>query len=179
MPDTESSQASSLSERVYRALLVAYPKELRRAYGLQMTQVFKVRKYLSSAVPEGALLRHLEQFPSVKNGLSRSEAQALRAISRGKNMLREAFIASPEEQEGPIFLGDAVFALYLELLSRGSRPLVLLEGGGRISVTQVSVDTAEFWNSRAVVTGIGHEFLEGREDRIEINGIERWLEGVH
>src|SRR5919107_1107946 len=53
MPDTESSQASSLSERVYRALLVAYPKELRRAYGLQMTQVFKGGKYLSSAVPGG------------------------------------------------------------------------------------------------------------------------------
>ena len=51
MPDTEPSQASSLSERVYRALLVACPKEFRRAYGLQVTQVFKVGKYLSSAVP--------------------------------------------------------------------------------------------------------------------------------
>ena len=52
---------------------------------------------------------------------------------------------------------------------------MLLEGGGRISVPQVSVDTSEFWNSRTVVTGIGHEVLEGREDWIEINGIERWL----
>jgi hypothetical protein len=31
----------SISERVYEALLVAYPKEFRRAYGSEMAQVFK------------------------------------------------------------------------------------------------------------------------------------------
>jgi hypothetical protein len=41
MPDTGPSQAPSVSERVYKALLVAYPKEFRRAYGLHMAQVFK------------------------------------------------------------------------------------------------------------------------------------------
>jgi hypothetical protein len=41
MPDTGLSQVPSVSERVYKALLVAYPKEFRRAYGLHMAQVFK------------------------------------------------------------------------------------------------------------------------------------------
>jgi hypothetical protein len=33
--------ASRVSERVYRALLVAYPREFRREYGAQMLQVFR------------------------------------------------------------------------------------------------------------------------------------------
>jgi hypothetical protein len=33
--------ASRVSERVYRALLVAYPREFRREYGSQMRQVFR------------------------------------------------------------------------------------------------------------------------------------------
>jgi hypothetical protein len=41
MPDTGPSRVPSVSERVYKALLVAYPKEFRRAYGLQLAQVFK------------------------------------------------------------------------------------------------------------------------------------------
>jgi hypothetical protein len=41
MPDTGSSRVPSVSERVYKALLVAYPKEFRRAYALHMTQAFE------------------------------------------------------------------------------------------------------------------------------------------
>jgi hypothetical protein len=41
MPDTGSSRVPSVSEHVYKALLVAYPKEFRRAYVLHMTQAFE------------------------------------------------------------------------------------------------------------------------------------------
>jgi hypothetical protein len=73
----------------------------------------------TSALPflGNALLRHLQQFPSVENGLSRSEAQALEAISGGKRVLREAYVASHQQREEPVFLGDTVFAWYLEGLS--------------------------------------------------------------
>jgi hypothetical protein len=75
----------------------------------------------TSALPflEDALVRHLEQFPLVKNGLFRSEAQTLRVISSGRSMLREAFLASHQEQEDRIFLGDSIFALYLEGFESG------------------------------------------------------------
>lgn len=41
MPDTEPNRVRSISERVYEALLVAYPKEFRSKYGPQMAQVFR------------------------------------------------------------------------------------------------------------------------------------------
>lgn len=37
----EPSRILSISERVYGALLVAYPKEFRNEYGPQMAQVFE------------------------------------------------------------------------------------------------------------------------------------------
>ncbi len=40
MSERRSDQTPSISERVYRVLLVTYPKEFRRAYGPQMVQVF-------------------------------------------------------------------------------------------------------------------------------------------
>lgn len=41
MPGIRSDRVLSISKRLYEALLVAYPKELRRAYGPQMVQVFE------------------------------------------------------------------------------------------------------------------------------------------
>ncbi len=38
---SERGRSLRFSERVYRALLVAYPKEYRQEYGRQMAQVFK------------------------------------------------------------------------------------------------------------------------------------------
>jgi hypothetical protein len=63
-----------------------------------------------------ALRRHLEQFPSTANGLSRSEEQALEAIAGGSNTPGEAF-AVYQEREEPVFLSDTVFASYLRDLS--------------------------------------------------------------
>ena len=126
-----------------------------------------------------ALLRHLEQFPSTENGLSRSERQALEAISEGRNVLREAYVASHQGSEEPIFLGDIVFASYLEDLSGAQEPLVLFEDGGKILAPPPGEDAEGFWNRKAVVTGTGQEVLAGDEDRVGLNGIDRWLGGVH
>ena len=127
----------------------------------------------------GALHRHLEQFPATQNGLSRSEAQALAAITSGRSSIREAYIASHHEMEERIFLGDTVFAWYLERLSQGPNPLVLLEDGGAITTPREPGAHASFWNSRVVLTGLGQAVLDGGRDWIAINGIDRWLGGVH
>ena len=121
-----------------------------------------------------ALRRHLEQFPSTANGLSRSEEQALEAIAGGSNTPEEAFVAHQEREE-PVFLSDALFASYLKDLSDAREPLVLLEGGERI------IDPARegLWIQEIVLTGKGREVLRGDEDRVRLNGIERWLGGVH
>ncbi len=135
----------------------------------------------TSALPflGDALLRHLQEFPSVKNGLSRSEAQALEEIQAGRRPLREVYVASHQEREDPVFLGDSVFAWYLERLSDVCEPLVLFEGGGGLRAPRTPDDEPGFWESRAEITDSGSAVLKGRKDHIERNGIDHWLGGVH
>jgi hypothetical protein len=57
----------------------------------------------------GALRRHLEEFPSARNGLSRTEETALRiAVERGPLDQGRLFVAVQAEEERP-FLGDTSF----------------------------------------------------------------------
>ena len=118
-----------------------------------------------------ALRRHLEQFPSTANGLSRSEEQALEAIAGGGNTPAEAF-AVYQEREEPVFLSDAVFASYLRDLSEAGEPLVRFGGGG--------TRTGDFsWNREIMLTPKGREVLRGDKDRVRLVRIDRWLGGVH
>lgn len=126
-----------------------------------------------------ALLRFLQQYPSVKNGLSLSEENALDAIGKGRSILHEAFVASHHEREEHIFLGDAVFAVYLERLSRVERPLVLFEDGRVIVAPRHQAEEPGFWDRRAVLTDAGRAVLLGKMDMVRLNGVRRWLGGVY
>jgi hypothetical protein len=124
---------------------------------------------------KSALQRHLQEFPSVRNGLSRSEAQALQAFSAGAEKPRQAFL-EVSEKEAARFLGDIVFASYLERLSQGPHPLLVFEDGSPISTPRGSPG---FWSRSMRLTGDGHAVLEGKADLVRINGIRRWLGGAH
>ncbi|HKP73996.1 MAG TPA: hypothetical protein VJT67_00575 [Longimicrobiaceae bacterium] len=115
----------------------------------------------TAALPflRAALARHLEQYPSARNGLSRSEQQALEAIDAGARSVRDAFFAHQQREE-PVWLGDWTFSDYLAGLAGGARPLVTLNGAVEL-------------------TDDGRAVLAGREDRVRLNGIDRWLGGVH
>ena len=126
-----------------------------------------------------ALLRHLEQFPSAEDGLSRSERRTMEAVLDGKDVLREAYVASHQEREEPIFLGDTVFASYVEDLSAVEEPLMVFEGGGTIRAPGVGEDDRRFWEERVALTEKGRGVLGGGEDHIRLNGIDRWLGGAH
>lgn len=124
----------------------------------------------TSALPflAAALTRHLEQFPSVRNGLSRSEQQALEAVAAGAATVRDAYFASHQQREDPIWLGDSSFCDYLDALASGDHPLIALEG-----------DAANLLERRVALTDAGRAVLEGHADRIALNGIDRWLGGLH
>ena len=134
----------------------------------------------TSALPflQGALIRHLEQSPSVQTGLSHSETQLLDAIVHGKRILREAFVSSQDREER-LFLGDSVFAAYLENLSATGEPLVLYSDGTRIVAPRDPASLNGFWDSEAMVTQTGRAVLEGNRDRLGLYPIDRWLGGVH
>lgn len=119
----------------------------------------------------GALVRHLEQFPSTRNGLSRSEQQALEAIAAGAATVRDAYMASHQRREDPIWLGDATFATYVDDLARGSAPLVALG--------DEAADGDPSLARTVALTDAGRRVLDGGDDRVRLNGIDRWLGGVH
>jgi hypothetical protein len=129
-------------------------------------------RFLSSA-----LTRHLEEFPSSENGLSRSEREALTAIEGGHSTPVAAFLEVAKHQPS-IFLGDIVFYWYLERLSDGDTPLVTWKDGSRVIAPRGREDSREFVTGELKVTDLGREILAGKEDWQRINRNSRWLGGV-
>jgi len=107
-----------------------------------------------------ALRRHLQQFPAVENGLSRTERQILEALENRQLSFRALFAADREREER-IFMGDTSLMRYVDGLCSCRSPLIREEGG-------------EYW-----ITDTGREVLAGRADQVRLNGINRWLGGVH
>jgi hypothetical protein len=123
----------------------------------------------TSALPflADALHRHLEEFPALRGGLSRTERQALAALAAaGGSLSFEELFRAAQDMEERRFLGDTSFLRRLQELSDDPRRLVRLErepGAGL----------------RIILTATGQDVLDGRDDWVRIHGIERWLGGVH
>lgn len=115
----------------------------------------------------GALRRHLEEFPSVASGLSRTEHQALRGVAAGHATFDELFRAV-QKMEERVFMGDSSFLRNLRELAAGSRPLLRLEPAPQGLHAQ-----------RISLTTTGRDVLEGRDDWVHVHGIDRWVGGVH
>lgn len=122
----------------------------------------------TSALPflADALQRHLEEFPWTRDGLSRTERQALLGIDAGFDTVEPLFRAVQALERRP-YQGDGSFLHCLRGLASPPMPLIRLEGGGALR------------NQRLSLTNTGRDVLAGREDRVRLHGIDRWLGGVH
>jgi len=132
----------------------------------------------TSALPylASALTRHLEEFPDVATGLSRSEREALMAIAEGHDTPVRAFLEVARKQTS-IFLGDIVFYSYLERMSGKKKPLVTWKDGSAV-VAPSAGDAREFVEGELMVTPLGRDVLAGNRDWQTIHGHTRWLGGV-
>src|SRR5579872_1083901 len=107
-----------------------------------------------------ALQRHLEQFPALQNGTSRTERQILHLVSSGHRSFHQLFRAD-QQMEDAIFMGDTTFRCYLRGLAQARRPLLQESEAGY------------------EMTAFGRAVLDNAEDHVRANGINRWLGGVH
>jgi hypothetical protein len=123
-----------------------------------------------------ALWRHLEEFPSTENGLSRSEREALTAIDEGHTTPVAAFLEVARKQES-IFLGDIIFYSYLERLSGKKNALVTWADGSAV-VAPTAENSREFVKKELALTSLGRDVLAGSKDWQTINTTPRWLGGV-
>lgn len=143
-----------LAADAWRAFTADDPRELVRI----------VQHENTVALPhlQGALRRLLEEYPSTRNGLGRTEQQILEIIAQSPLTPFDLFGANAKREER-VFMGDAVFFLRLERLLHGPHPLLErpLEDGA------------------LQLTYRGKRVLSGAADDVELNDVDRWIGGVH
>ena len=134
----------------------------------------------TSAMPflEPALRRLLQEFPDARTGLSRGERQLLEVLAARPLRPGQAFEASIELEEAP-FEGDTWVWRRLAGLATGARPLVATATGGAMPRPPPLGDPDEFAATAIGLTDAGRAVLAGREDLVELLGIDRWLGGTH
>jgi len=127
----------------------------------------------TSALPflGAALTRHLEEYPSAYNGLSRTEHELLHVLDARACTAGELFRAVQDREERP-FMGDLSFFRILRELARGREPLVTWDAPPRAGTTASA-------KADVRVTEVGRDVLEGHVDHVRLNGVDRWLGGVH
>ena len=123
----------------------------------------------TSALPfiAAAFRRHLEQFPSTDGGLSRTERQALSVLCKERSLPEKRLFVAVQKLEEQIFMGDGSFFRIMAELSSGRHPLVQVADAAQVGLGMVTI------------TDAGQDVMEGRSDAIALNGIDRWLGGVH
>lgn len=119
-----------------------------------------------------ALLRHLQELPSARNGLSLTEQLALDLLAEhGPMTARRLFERLSREREPLPFLGDAMFWPLLEQLAGGGRPL--------IDAPPNDDDHHQAWPSwRVALTVHGDIVRSGRADWLGDAPSARWVGGV-
>jgi len=123
--------------------------------------------------------RHLQQFPSAHDGLSRTERQTLAAVAGSPLTVRETFRAANHAVEQAIFMGDAGWWSHIHRLVVAAHPLIRV-AGERPS----GWHDPDWWRDepsapRLELTESGRRVLAGELDHVALNGIDRWLGGVH
>ena len=132
-----------------------------------------------SALPylADALIRHLEEYPSVSNGLSQLQREALEVVASGTTNLAHIFTEVSNKEERPFF-GDTTLWDCLHQLATAAEPLLTVDGPGPLKhPLWKPIEKVDPWNLG--MTETGHDVLAGKADHVKLNGIDRWLGGVH
>lgn len=128
-----------------------------------------------SALPflQDALKKHLERFPSTRNGLGRVENSALALVPAGHNKFRSLFPAFARRESGYGF-GDAQVYLAIEAMVTARKPLLIQH-----NLNHWSKDSAQMLLASFELTDDGKAVLAGEADFVVANGIDTWLGGIY
>ena len=165
-----TGEAFTLGSEAWKAFCSPDPKAL---------EAFLQKDTSTLPFLKAALLRHLEQFPALQGGLSRTERQILEVVASGVHTPFEIFRATQEQEESP-FLGDTSFWLYLSGLCTGRKPFLKRADGAAFSLPADDSHDPAFREQVLTLTEEGQNALIGQADWIKSrSGIDRWLGGVH
>lgn len=159
-----------LAVDAWRAFRSADPRDLVQvAYQLGAAQLPVSEGGPALPFLGDALLRFLAEYPSVDNGLSRTEELALRALAGGRSTAGTLFGATQSLEARP-FMGDSTFFAMLQRLASARVPLVSIEA---------ETDEAEPAARLIAIAEAGRDVLAGRADHVRLNAVDVWRGGVH
>lgn len=116
-----------------------------------------------------ALRRHLQEFPSTVNGLSRSEQRLLDLVDSGLTEVRDVF-AKMHAPETCFYIADGSFWNLATALAAASP--ALLETPATDARTSLP-------SGLIAITKAGRDVRRGVADRVRLCGVDCWLGGVH
>jgi DNA-binding transcriptional LysR family regulator len=151
-----TSDALELARKAWAALRAPDPRGL--------AAIVTARSRVLRFLPE-AFDRLSREYPSTRDGLSLTERRLLAAVADGAVTAADAFVRAAAREARP-FLGDTFAFAALERVARASTPLV----EARNPVER---------DSPVAVTDPGRAVLAAEADHVELNGVDRWVGGVH
>jgi hypothetical protein len=109
--------------------------------------------------------RLAREYPSTRDGLSLTERRLLAAVASGAETAGQAFVWGAAREARP-FLGDTWAFAAIGRLAGARQPLI-------------GAETPIDRHARVKLTGTGADVLAGTADHVDLNGIDRWIGGVH
>ncbi len=152
-----SEEALAFATRAWAALRAPDPRGF--------AEIVATRSPELRFMPE-AFDRLGREYPWTRDGLSLTERRLLAAIAEGAATAGEAFVRAAAREARP-YLGDTWAFAAIERLARAEVSLVSAGAG--------AVDR----HTAVAPTEAGRTVLDGAADHVALNGVDRWVGGVH
>ncbi|UJB71562.1 DUF1835 domain-containing protein [Acaryochloris sp. 'Moss Beach'] len=155
-----TTEQMHLCDRTWQAVTAPSPKDL---WSIATSDTSK----LSALAP--ALMRHLQEFPWVEDGLSLTERLTLTILAEGACLGQDLFQALIHERDPLPYLGDTMYWFVLQqLLDAPNSPLTVQPGTLDLPWPQRLFD----------ITPLGLALLHKQQHWRSLQTCDRWLGGV-
>jgi hypothetical protein len=169
--ELDAEQLAALPERASVPLTADALELARKAWGALrapdprgLAAIVAARSPVLRFVPE-AFDRLSREYPSTRDGLSLTERRLLAAVADGAATAGDAFVRGAAREARP-FLGDTWAFERLERFASAPTPLL---------AAPTPIDR----RTPLAITDAGRHVLAGEADHVALNGIDRWIGGVH
>jgi hypothetical protein len=154
--------AIALARRTWEALCTPSPTSLAHLAGAEEE---------TAALPflRESIQRLLAEYPGVGDGLSATERSVLQALDPTPLEGGQVFRAV-QRLERRVFMGDTSFFWRLRTLAHAPIPLIAVTGDH---------GPETFRHGTIALTPAGEAVREGEADAVDMNGLDRWIGGVH
>lgn len=156
---TLTRSALDLAKRGWKALRASEPAGLNEIAAVASPEL----RFLAEAFD-----RLGREYPSTRDGLSLTERRILGAVAEGAPTADAAFVRTSARETRP-FLGDTWCFDRMTRLGRDATPLL----------EAIPTTAPVHRDTRVRITNAGRRVLDGNDDRISLNGVDRWIGGVH